>query len=137
MYNCKLCNKIFQNKNNLKKHLDKPVKCNEIIQCPDCNQKFKTQYNLTRHLNKKDKCVKKNIKYNVTNIDNVVDNEINNGIVNEINLVFLDNKILFQIPNDAPVLKLLKLEASQKLEGTDEDIDYNMLRKLLKEKKFI
>lgn len=55
-HKCVLCNKPFNNKNALKYHLNKKVKCNETFNCTKCNRTFHTNDNLTKHLNQKTDC---------------------------------------------------------------------------------
>ena len=53
---CLKCNKIFSTIQNLTKHLNRKIKCDNKIECKDCKKEFKTNQNLNKHINNKKSC---------------------------------------------------------------------------------
>jgi len=109
-YKCQLCNKIFNNKSNLNKHLNKKNPCNKIIICLNCNKIFTTQNNLNKHLNKKNRCISIEIQNNITNNIITTNNNINNGIVNNINIFSIYGKKYFNLFKNSLSIETLNLE---------------------------
>jgi hypothetical protein len=58
MYECDVCNTIFNTKQHLIQHINKKNKCNVItpFYCEPCNKYYKTKINLNDHINRK-KCI--------------------------------------------------------------------------------
>jgi len=109
---CINCGKIFKLKTDLKRHLNKKIKCNRIIQCDNCKKEFKTTQNLNKHLNNKKPCTKLDFEMEnkilklekevltlklelknkdiiqMSNITNINNGTINNGTIinNQINI---------------------------------------------------
>lgn len=57
-YKCNLCNVPFKTKQNLKYHLNKKIKCNEMHYCNLCNKQFHTIENLRKHERNSTECDK-------------------------------------------------------------------------------
>ena len=55
---CYKCNKIFNLKTDLNRHLDKKIPCDCKIECNSCKREFKTKQQLEKHLNNKKPCNK-------------------------------------------------------------------------------
>jgi hypothetical protein len=53
---CKLCNKKFTDMWRLKRHNNRKIPCNRILQCEKCNKKFKQNIDYKRHLSRKTPC---------------------------------------------------------------------------------
>lgn len=56
LYKCNLCGKIYNSIGNLKSHLNKKNKCNQIHKCHKCSREFHTYENYNKHLRKKINC---------------------------------------------------------------------------------
>jgi len=125
-FKCNICNNEFSTKQNLTKHLNRKISCNNVIKCDNCHTIFDTTYNLRRHLNRKTPCKKINIpeeneilkirtevqllKQDFINISEKTENEILE--------LKLKNQQLKKTKNDE-ILKL-KLE-NQQLKKTKND----------------
>ena len=56
-YKCNLCKLLFKTKQNLRKHQNKKIKCNELHKCDKCSRFFHSIENLRKHQNKKISCI--------------------------------------------------------------------------------
>ena len=88
---CLKCGKFFSTSQNLKKHLNRKIKCDNKIECELCKKEFKTKQHLNRHLNNKKDCkfleLEQRIellelKLEISNLKNI--SNINNGTINNI-----------------------------------------------------
>ena len=53
---CVRCEKEFKTKQDLNRHLNRKIKCDNIISCEDCKKIFKTKQLLKQHKNNKKSC---------------------------------------------------------------------------------
>lgn len=67
LYECNLCNKLYNSKGNLNSHLNRQIKCNETYKCNKCNREFHTIDNLKKHENQKINCINQKFKCNKCN----------------------------------------------------------------------
>ena len=65
MFLCTKCNKEFNKKYNLERHLNRKIPCNNIIKCSNCLKEFKTNQGLIRHSNKKIPCKNNNNQFSI------------------------------------------------------------------------
>lgn len=56
MFLCNKCEKKFNRKIDLERHLQRKTLCYKNLNCPRCNQLFTKKYNLESHLNRKNPC---------------------------------------------------------------------------------
>ena len=57
-YKCNLCGLLFKSKQNLKSHLNRKIKCNDLHVCQLCNRKFHSIENLRKHERNSTECYK-------------------------------------------------------------------------------
>lgn len=57
-YKCNLCGLLFKSKQNLKSHLNRKIKCNDLHVCQLCNRKFHSIENLRKHERNSTECDK-------------------------------------------------------------------------------
>jgi phage anti-repressor protein len=57
-YKCNLCELMFKSKQNLKSHLNRKIKCNDLHICKLCNRKFHSIENLRKHERNSTECDK-------------------------------------------------------------------------------
>lgn len=94
MKQCVKCNKEFKTKQDLDRHLNRKIKCDNVIECNNCKKEFKTKQLLKQHNNNKKSC--KNIsleskievlelknevlelKLEIANLKNTTNNTFNN-----------------------------------------------------------
>ena len=88
-YKCNLCELMFKSKQNLKSHLNRKIKCNDLHICKLCNRKFHSIENLRKHGRNSTEC-DKNIfkcgncnKYFNTNKSLNTHTKLNNCIKNK------------------------------------------------------
>ena len=95
LYKCEKCNKEFNRKYNLDKHINKKISCNRILKCDNCLKVFQTKQTLDNHRNRKNKCIKVDLEIenkklkeeneklkNTSNITNIQNNTIINNTIN-------------------------------------------------------
>lgn len=91
---CLKCNKVFSTIQNLNKHLNKKIKCDNKIECKKCKKEFKTNQKLQQHNNNKKSCkiieLEQRIEIlelkleiaNLRNTQTINNNTVNNNITN-------------------------------------------------------
>jgi len=98
IYQCEKCEKIFNNKTEYTRHLNRKTLCNKIyteFKCFKCLKIFSSNQHLERHKNKKNPCISAIIKLekevkllkiqnqnNITNTNTNSNNTTNNSIIN-------------------------------------------------------
>jgi len=95
-YKCKKCRKVFSNKTDYERHLNRKTECNgsktnkkvKTVKCNNCKKKLSRKDALIRHLRT---CKKKNKE--------VIMEKINNGVENKIDIEGNNNKIENKITN--------------------------------------
>jgi hypothetical protein len=129
MYECDICNSIFNTKQHLTQHLNKKNKCNIITpyHCKSCNKYFKSKVILNDHTNKK-RCIIKNTHN--TNIEQIIKSDNTTELFTLLNSnIIKDKKIYF-------INKLTNLTNDEINDILDMDItieqQYNLLNKLEK-----
>lgn len=60
---CDKCKKIFKTKQKLNNHLNRKIKCDNVIECEYCHKTFKTKQLLHQHTNKKKSCKEEALEY--------------------------------------------------------------------------
>lgn len=111
MKQCLKCSKEFKTKQELDRHLNRKIKCDNKIECNDCKREFKTKQKLERHLNRKISCLLEAEKYRteVLELKNqnlilknenlelkmaaIINNTTNNIIINNTNNGIINNTI--------------------------------------------
>jgi len=113
---CKMCNKLFTNKQSLQRHENKKIKCNikTDYKCNRCNKYFTQKKNLIQH-NEKNNCILINtdIQLNVSNKEehknallDILNSKLNNE--NKIKLIKIINPNL----NDMSINDILNNDVS-------------------------
>jgi hypothetical protein len=103
---CLNCNKKFSTIQNLNKHINRKIKCDNKIECNECKREFKTRQNLNKHkVNKKGcKTIELENRIKMLELKNeilelkiknatIVNNTINNNNITNININFGDEDI--------------------------------------------
>jgi len=153
MFKCERCDKEFETKQGINRHLSRKILCDHIIRCDYCLKEFKTNQQLTNHNNRKIKCKKisieeKNKKLKNENILLIDKNDIleerNNNKNEEIRNLKDKIKNLEEIKNDDleeenkklnEEIKILKVNNNDKLKNLEDEnkILNNKIKKLEKE----
>jgi hypothetical protein len=64
-YVCEICNKRFERKTHLDRHVSRKIPCDRKLNCPKCFKDFGQTSDLNRHLNKKIPCYDKREELNL------------------------------------------------------------------------
>lgn len=104
---CINCNKEFKTKQELTRHLNRKIKCDNKIECNDCKREFKTKQLLRQHLNNKKSCKMLELEQRVEILElkneilelkiksttNINNGTINNNNITNININFGEEDI--------------------------------------------
>ena len=117
-YKCSKCDKSFNTKKDLNRHLNRRKSCDEIIsdfKCEHCNKKYTRRYNLIRHMEEKhinSKTKNTNNGNNSIGDKNISQNGDNNN-VNITNQYFLLPFGSYQLEKDLSIEDILAIFSSK------------------------
>jgi DNA-directed RNA polymerase subunit RPC12/RpoP len=113
MKQCTKCNKEFKTKQELDRHLNRKIKCDNKIECQYCKKEFKTKQKLERHLDRKISCQAEISQNKIENVG--LKNDIDKlKLENEINIINLKNEIAKL--KDTNKIEIVKLKDTNKIE---------------------
>ncbi len=119
---CVNCNKEFKTKQELTRHINRKIKCDNKIECNNCKMIFKTKFNLERHKTNKKGCKTKELedRIEILELKNKIlemqiknGTNINNGTINNnttnININIFGNEDLTHITKKILKEEILKI----------------------------